>query len=178
MYKSLIALALTFALSLQPSNATQQEAPIAIMGATVVDGTGAQPQQLNILIQGNRITAIAPKIELPPNTKTIDAEGMTLLPGIFDLHTHLPYASGGGVNGDWPKNLKAYLYCGVTSVVDFGTYPETFEPMRRLIKDGAVVAPRLHLAARMSTPGGHGAEGGRGDFFSLEVTSPREARAA
>ncbi len=180
MRKSLIACLLAFALSSSPSTAQQprSDAPIAIMGAVVVDGTGAAPQGLNVLIQGNRITAIAPKIELPANTRIINAEGMTLLPGLFDLHTHLPYASGGGVNGDWPKNLKAYLYCGVTSVVDFGTYPETFEPMRRLIKDGVVLAPRLHLAARMSTPGGHGAEGGRGDFFTLEVTSPREARAA
>ena len=30
----------------------------------------------------------------------------------------------------------------------------------------------------MTTPQGHGAEGGRGDFFSLEVTTPRTARAA
>jgi len=41
-----------------------------------------------------------------------------------------------------------------------------------------VVAPRLSLAVRITTPGGHGSEGGRGDFFSLEVSTPREARAA
>ncbi|MFN0111223.1 MAG: amidohydrolase family protein, partial [Blastocatellia bacterium] len=55
---------------------------------------------------------------------------------------------------------------------------ETFEPMRRLIKNGAIEAPRISFAARISTPGGHGAEGGRGDIFSLEVSSAREARAA
>jgi imidazolonepropionase-like amidohydrolase len=108
----------------------------------------------------------------------IDAKGMTLLPGLFDLHTHLPYATGGGLTGDWAKNLKAYLYCGITSVVDFGTYAETFEPMRRLIRNGRVEGPRLHLAVRITSPGGHGAEGGRGDFFSLEVSTPGEARAA
>jgi imidazolonepropionase-like amidohydrolase len=162
----------------RPQQAQTNATFTAILGATVVDDTGAAPIRTTVLIEGDRIKAIAPKMELPPGTRIINAEGMTLLPGIFDLHTHLPYASGGGVNGDWPKNLKAYLYCGVTSVVDFGTYGETFEPMRRLIKDGVIPGPRLHLAARISTPGGHGAEGGRGDIFSLEVATPREARAA
>lgn len=151
---------------------------IAIVGATVVDGTGAEPQPQTVVIRGDRIEAVVAKAERPAGARIIRAEGMTLLPGIFDLHTHLPYSSIGGAASDWPKNLKAYLYCGVTSVVDFGTYPETFEPMRRLIKNGVIEAPRISLAARISTPGGHGAEGGRGDFFSLEVSTAREARAA
>ena len=152
---------------------------LAIIGATVIDGTGAEPKKQTVIIRGERIEAVtSPETKPPTNARIINAEGLTLMPGIFDLHTHLPYASGGGVTGDWPKNLKAYLYCGVTSVVDFGTYPETFEPMRRLIRTGIVEAPRISMAARMTTPGGHGAEGGRGDFFSLEVSTPREARAA
>ena len=157
----------------QTSNET-----IAIVGATVVDGTGAEPFAATVLIQGERITAVGANVSVPANARVIRADGLTLLPGIFDLHTHLPYASVRGANPDWAKNLKSYLYCGVTSVVDFGTYPETFEPMRRLIKTGAVIAPRIYIAARMTTPGGHGAEGGRGDFFTLEVLTPREARAA
>jgi imidazolonepropionase-like amidohydrolase len=166
-------------LSVSSSASLQQQTNIiAIVGAIVVDGTGANPQQNTVVIRGDRIETIAPKVELPAGARVIRAEGMTLLPGLFDLHTHLPYATGGGVVGDWPKNLKSYLYCGVTSVVDFGTYPETFEPMRRLLRTGAVEGPRVSLAARMTTPGGHGAEGGRGDFFSIEVSTPREARAA
>jgi imidazolonepropionase-like amidohydrolase len=162
------------------ARATQQnENLVAIVGATVVDGTGAQGYTANVLIRGTTIAAVGTNLEIPANARIVRAEGQTLIPGLFDLHTHLSSATGGGgVSGDWAKHLKAYLYCGVTSVVDFGTYPETFEPMRRLIKTGAVVAPRLSLAARLSTPGGHGAEGGRGDFFTLEVSTPTEARAA
>jgi imidazolonepropionase-like amidohydrolase len=151
---------------------------IAIIGATVIDGTGAEPSKQTVVIRGESIEAVAPKIELPAGARRIDAEGMTLMPGLFDLHTHLPYSSVSGALNDWPKNLKAYLYCGVTSVVDFGAYGEMFEPMRRLIKSGVVAAPRISLAVRITTPGGHGAEGGRGEFFSLEVSTAREARAA
>jgi imidazolonepropionase-like amidohydrolase len=151
---------------------------IAIIGATVIDGAGGEPAKNTVIIRGERIEAVAPKVELPAGARVINAEGMTLTPGFFDLHTHLPYSSVNGAANDWPKNLKAYLYCGVTSVVDFGAYAEMFEPMRRLIRTGVVVAPRISLAVRITTPGGHGAEGGRGDFFSLEVSTAREARAA
>src|SRR5215510_11759378 len=102
---------------------------IAIIGATVIDGTGAEPEKKTVVINGERI----------------EAEGLTLTPGLFDLHTHLPYSSVRETGNDWPKNLKAYLYCGVTSVVDFGAYAEMFEPMRRLIRTGVVAAPRISL---------------------------------
>src|SRR5262245_31310160 len=151
---------------------------IAFIGATVIDGAGAEPSKQTVVIRGDRIEAAGPNIEPPAGARRIDAEGMTLMPGLFDLHTHLPYSSVSGGGGDWPKNLKAYLYCGVTSVVDFGASAEMFEPMRRLIRTGVVAAPRISLAVRITTPGGHGAEGGRGELFSLEVSTAREARAA
>lgn len=177
----LLVFALTL-ISLFQGVAKQQQQPggalIAIVGATIVDGTGGAPFQADVLLRGGRIAAVGPNLALPQDARIIRAEGQTLLPGLFDLHTHLPNATVPGITGDWPKHLAAYLYCGVTSVVDFGTYPETFEPMRRLLGSGAIEGPRLHLAARMTTPGGHGAEGGRGDFFTLEAQTPREARDA
>ncbi|MCL5745505.1 MAG: CIA30 family protein [Acidobacteria bacterium] len=152
--------------------------PIAIVGATVVDGTGARPAPADVLIRGERIEAAGVGLAIPPNARIIRAEGYTLLPGLFDLHTHLAYSATSDLAGDWGKNLKAYLYCGVTSVIDVGTYVETFEPMRRLIRDGVIAAPRIALAARITTPGGHGSEGGRGDLFSQEVLTAREGRSA
>ncbi len=150
----------------------------AIVGANVFDGTGRAPFPATVIIDGTRITAVGPDVAIPPGALVVRAEGQTLLPGLFDLHTHLPYAAVADAASDWPRNLQAYLYCGVTSVVDFGTYGETFEPMRRLTRNGTVLAPRISLAARFSTPGGHGAEGGRGALFTAEVSTPREARAA
>lgn len=157
---------------------SSQESIVVIRGAIVVDGTGARAARKDVLIRGDRIVAVDANLETPAGARVIDADGKTLIPGLFDLHTHLPYSSVGGLVGDWPKNLLAYLYCGVTSVVDFGTYPETFGPMRQLTDTGAVLSPRLSLAARFTTPGGHGAEGGRSDIFTLEVSTPEQARAA
>lgn len=151
---------------------------IAIIGATVVDGTGSAPARADVLIRGDKIAAVGSSLTIPPDARIIRAEGHTLLPGLFDLHTHLPYSAADDLAGDWGKNLKGYLYCGVTSVIDVGTYVETFEPMRRLIREGVIAAPRIALAARLTTPGGHGGEGGRGDLFSQEVLTPREGRSA
>lgn len=148
----------------------------AITGAAVVDGTGAPPRKATVVFEAGRIVSVGG--EIPAGARVIPADGYTLTPGFFDLHTHLPYSAVSGLRGDWGKVLKAYLASGVTTAVDFGTYPETFEPMRRLLREGVVLGPRLHLAGRITTPLGHGAEGGRGDFFSLEVQTVAEAREA
>ena len=161
-----------------PCLALAQTPTIAIVGAQVFDGTGREPFAATVIIKGERIIAVGPEAQIPEGAQIIRAEGQTLLPGLFDLHTHLPYATAARVTPDWPRNLQAYLYCGVTSVADFGTYGETFAPMRQLLQSGALRGPRIALAARMSTPGGHGAEGGRGTIFTAEALTPREARAA
>jgi len=96
---------------------------ILIQGATVVDGTGAEPRRADVLIRGERIVSVESGIQASPGARVISGGGYTLLPGLFDLHTHLSAASAGTLSADWPKNLKAYLYYGVTSVVDFGNVP-------------------------------------------------------
>ncbi|MDA1313121.1 MAG: CIA30 family protein [Acidobacteria bacterium] len=149
---------------------------LAVVNAIVVDGTGAAPYRGSVLMSAGRITAADPHVEIPADAQTIDARGKTLLPGLFDLHTHVRFSAAGGVYGDWGKNLKAYLYCGVTSVADYGVTPELIPTMRKLIADGALPAPRIAYAIRFSTPAGHGTESGRLD--SIEVRTPLEGRAA
>ena len=152
---------------------------VAITGARVVDGTGAAPYEATVVIEGERIAAVNRDGKVPSGARVIDAKGKTLLPGLFDLHTHIT-ASGASLNvaADWPKNLMAYLYCGVTTVADLGDYQENFDAVRRLIVTGAIDSPRLAMATRFSSPGGHGAEGGRPEAHTHEVLTPREAHAA
>src|SRR5437870_11016657 len=79
----------------------QNSEVIAIVGATVVDGTGAEPASATVVMRGDRITAVGPNVEIPSNARVINAQGHTLIPGLFDLHTHLSSATAGGVDGDW-----------------------------------------------------------------------------
>ena len=152
--------------------------PVAIRGVRVVDGTGKPAWTGNVLLAGDRIQAAGPDVQIPAEATVVDGAGKTVMPGLFDLHTHLPYSSVSGVRSDWPKNLAAYLLSGVTTVADFGTYGETFAPMRELLSQGTVQGPHILFAYRMTSPGGHGAEGGRPDIFTLEAQTPREARVA
>jgi imidazolonepropionase-like amidohydrolase len=151
--------------------AAQNEA-IVIRGARVFDGTGAPVYNATVVIQGSKIKAVGTGLALPPGARVIDATGQTLLPGIFDLHTHLnASAAPGGHGPDTGKILKAYLARGVTSIVDMSSYGEMFQPMRTLIADGTLLGPHVTFASRVSTPGGHGAESGYGDTITTEVSS-------
>ena len=97
----------------------------AIVGGTLIDGTGGEPlPDAVIIIEGDTIKTIFQKGEadLPPGAKIINAEGQFILPGLIDMHVH--YA-------DWmPEMFLAY---GVTSVVDLAGYDWVY-----VQKDGIV----------------------------------------
>jgi len=62
---------------------------LAITGATVVDGTGAQARRADIGISGGTIVEIAEPGTLSDGaTRTLAAEGRTVIPGVIDVHTH------------------------------------------------------------------------------------------
>jgi imidazolonepropionase-like amidohydrolase len=151
---------------------------VAIRGARVVDGAGAPARIATVVIRGSRIESVGADAAVPAGARVIDAAGQTLIPGLFDLHTHLAASAVTGISGDWGKNLKAYLACGVTFVDDFSAYGEMFAPMRRLLTAGAVQGPRVNLASRIGAPAGHGTEAGWGDFMTLETSTPEQAHAA
>ena len=154
-----------------------QPAATAIRGARVVDGTGAPARLMTVVIRGTKIEAVAPDAPVPAGVRVIDAAGQTLMPGLFDLHTHLSASAVTGLAGDWGKSLKAYLACGITTVNDYATNGEMFAPLRQLLSSGTVAGPRVNMAVRMSTPGGHGTEAGWGDFMTLTASTPEEAHA-
>ncbi len=166
-----------FAIFLFSIGLCAQPPAIVIRGARVVDGTGAPARLATVVIRGTMVEAVAPGAAIPDGARVIDAAGQTLMPGLFDLHTHLSASAVTGLSGDWGKSLKAYLACGVTTVNDYATNGEMFAPLRQLLASGAVLGPRVNMAIRMSTPGGHGTEGGWGDFMTLTAATPEQAHA-
>ncbi len=151
-----------------------QTGPVVIRGARVLDGTGAAARVVDVVIRGGKIEAFGSDA-VPPSARVIDATGQTLLPGMFDLHTHLSASAATGIAGDWGKSLKAYLACGVTTVNDYATYGEMFAPMRQLLASGSAPGPRVNMAVRMSSPAGHGTEAGWGDAMTLIAATPAQA---
>ncbi len=155
--------------------ATQPDRATLIRGAHVFDGTGAPAAPGDVLISGEVIVAVAPRLRAPRGARVVDGRGMTLLPGLHDLHAHLRSPGLGGPD-DLGKAYAAPLLHGVTSVNDFSMSGEMLAPVREMIGSGAVAAPNLRLAIRIGVPGGHGTERGWGDFFTMEALTPAAAK--
>lgn len=150
---------------------------LAITGARVIDGTGAPARAETVIMRGDRILAIGPDVSVPPDAQVIRADGETLLPGLFDLHTHLN-SSATDEPEDFGKSLKKYLLCGVTTVNDYSVYGEMIAPLRNLEQTGVLLGPKVNFAIRLGTPQGHGTEFGWGDYFTQEVSTAAEAHVA
>lgn len=61
----------------------------------------------DLLIDGQRIAAVAPKIDVAENVRIVEAEGLLAMPGFVNAHIHLWQAPLRGVAGDW--TLTEYL---------------------------------------------------------------------
>lgn len=162
---------------LMTASATGAQTTLAITGARVIDGTGAPARAETLIVRGDRIVAVGPDVPVPADAQIIHADGETLLPGLFDLHTHLN-SSATGAPEDFGKSLKDYLLCGVTTVNDYSVYGEMIAPLRNLEQTGVLLGPKVNFAIRLGTPQGHGTEFGWGDYFTQEVSTPAEAHAA
>jgi len=65
---------------------------LALRGATLLDGTGAAPiESATLVVEDGRITAVGTGAP-PKGAEVLDLEGLTVLPGLIDAHTHLGIA--------------------------------------------------------------------------------------
>lgn len=155
----------------QSDPATVSAPTIAIMDATVFDATGSAPFRANVIIRNGRIAEIGARARAPRGAQVIDAQGKALLPGFFDVHTHW---TPNGTPALTPDVATAYVQAGVTTVNDFHQPPEAYEPRRRWLQ--TLATPHVNLTARMSTPGGHGADWGD-QTTTRWVNTPESAEA-
>jgi len=148
---------------------------VAITGATLFDATGRAPYRATVIIRDGRIAEIGPDLAIPAGARIVKADGMALLPGFFDVHTHW---SPSGEPGTIPQIASRYLASGVTTVNDFHQQPESFAPRRAWLAE--LATPHVNFVARMSTPGGHGADWGDTNTTKWVATADsarREVRA-
>ena len=112
---------------------------IAIVGGTLVDGTGRPAiSDSVVLVENGRITAAGPRsqIKIPTGFQNIDAHGKTVLPGLWDMHAHFEQVEWGPI----------YLAAGATTVRDVGNEFEFITAVRDAVANGRGLGPRLLLA--------------------------------
>ena len=155
-------------------------------GGTLIDGFGGKPLRNSvILLRGDRIEKIgtAESLPVPSGYERISTEGMTVLPGIWDMHVHLLY--GGYPNGgEWQRNYHAQypaimaataaqlLMAGVTTTRDMGAPLPLILDMKKQIASGAIPGPTLYAAGPQVAH-----DSPEGQTFRLAVSGPQDGRA-
>jgi imidazolonepropionase-like amidohydrolase len=170
---ALVAFILALALS-SPAIASEKpgkaEEPVtALVGATLIDGTGAAPvPNVTVLIQGSKIKAVGPvaAVKVPAGAKTLDVKGRFLLPGFIDCHTHIttestalePYTDTRSLATLRALQLmNQYLGSGVTAIRDVGSPIESMMALQKAGESGYTDTIRLFPCGYLiTTTGGHG----------------------
>ena len=131
------ALAVLLLLSACATAPQTPDAPvIAIVGPTVVDGSGSAPFVATaVLIRGDRIDAVGPS-SIPRNATLVDGHGLILAPGFIDMHNH----SGSGLEKD--PSATTQVSQGITTLAlgqDGGSALPVGEYLRKLEENPVAV---------------------------------------
>ena len=136
------------------------EAPgsFAIVGARLIDGTGAAAaENVTVIVRAGRIAAVGAGLKLPAGVKVVHAEGKTLLPGLWEMHSHYSGVEFG----------PALLAAGVTTARDCGGEFEFLVAVRRAIEKQHLLGPRLVMAGLIDG-------GGPAAFGAVTAETPAE----
>lgn len=141
--------------------------PIVIRAKAYLDvDSGRLVEPAEIVIEEGVITAVNPSSL--PSGERIDLAGLTLLPGLIDMHTHLTYELVPGWDVEpvrWTQadfalrgvvNARKTLLAGFTSVRDIFAYEFSDVALMRAIDRGWVDGPRMLVSGHaLSITGGH-----------------------
>lgn len=160
----------------------------ALVGGTLIDGYGGAPLRNSvILIRGERIEAVGQvgQIKIPRAAEIISTEGMSVLPGLWDMHVHL-MINGHADYSHWdttypplfrevimPASARQLLHAGVTSARDLGAPLEDILAVRDAINEGRLEGPTLYVSGPFIQ---HAPYPGT-DHFRWGVDGPEDARA-
>ena len=138
-----------------------QAQQLALVGGTLIDGYGGPVLRNSvILIEADRIAAIGQvgALDIPEEYEVISTEGMSVLPGLWDMHVHL-MLSGHSDYAHWhptywdrfekeimPATALQLLKAGVTSVRDLGGPLEASVNVRNAINNGDIQGPTLYVS--------------------------------
>lgn len=138
--------------------------PVIIRHANLFDAESATTRQdMTVVVVGNRIRQVGAdsQIHFRAPAQIIDARGKTLLPGLWDMHTHIG-----------PDDGVPALAAGVTTVRDMGNDFERVTALRHSIDAGRIIGPRVILAGIIDGSGPYH------EPASFTVDTERQARLA
>jgi imidazolonepropionase-like amidohydrolase len=133
----------------------------ALVGGTLIDGFGGTPLRNSvILIEGDKIVKIGQvgTLAIPSDAEVVSTEGMSVLPGLWDMHVHL-MINGHSDYPHWdrtylpifesvimPASAKQLLLAGITSARDLGAPLEASINVRNAINRGELDGPTMYMS--------------------------------
>ncbi len=139
----------------------EHKGSFAIVGARLVDATGAAPVENSVVIvRDGRIAAVGAGIAIPKGMAVIDGKGQTLLPGLWEMHIHASGVEFG----------PALLAAGITTARDCGGEFDYLVAARDAVEKKGALGPRLLLAGLVDA-------GGLKAFGHVTAETPEEGRA-
>jgi imidazolonepropionase-like amidohydrolase len=143
------------------SAVAQSASTKAVVGGTLIDGFGGPPIRNSVIvIEGDRIAKVgqAGQVAIPAGAEVISTAGMTVLPGLWDMHVHL-MINGHADYEHWdktypplmesvimPASAKQLLLAGITSARDLGGPLEASINVRNAINSGKLAGPTLYVS--------------------------------
>lgn len=121
----------------------------AFTNAALIDGTGAPAvEHATVVVRGVTIEAAgrAEQVKVPRGATVSDLHGMTLMPGLADMHVHLL----GGWDGHavdmlgYQRYMNALLYAGITTVLDTGNVQPYIVQLRAETAAGRLLGPQIY----------------------------------
>ena len=141
----------------------EQSGVFAVTGATLVDGSGALPvEDAVVIVRNGRIAAAGPraKVPIPSGMSVIEGKGQTLLPGLWEMHTHFSGIEFG----------PALLAAGITTARDCGGEFDYLVAQRDAVAKQNATGPRMLLAGLVDA-------GGEKAFGAIVAETPDDGRA-
>lgn len=123
---------------------------LTITNATLVDvSDGTLRRGTTVVITGNRITNVGQPARAPvPSAQVVDAKGMYLIPGLWDMHAHVYFDSATTAIAN-EFILPLFLVNGVTGVRDMGSLLDPVLRGRDAIAAHRLIGPRLVVSGPM-----------------------------
>ena len=135
MKRILILACLTVVGLIIPGFAIAQD--VAITNARIIVGSGQVIESGTIIVRGGKIVSVAAGAAPTQGLRTIDAKGMSAMPGFIDGHKHV----NNGENA--PAQMRSLLEAGYTTVLAGGGQADVNIALRDRIDKGEFVGPRI-----------------------------------
>ena len=121
---------------------------LTITHATVVDVSNGQLHpDSTVVIERNRIASVVVHGPTPPSGQVIDAHGRFLIPGLWDMHTHVFFDRTAADGKDLV--LPLFVAFGVTGVRDMGSALDPVLEARDAVAAHRLLGPRMVVSGPM-----------------------------